>query len=68
MRIKALTPQSGTRQRVPGHKTYQHLLRKFVIDRVNQMWMLDTTDIPIARGFVHPTAVVNVAKCSCTGF
>lgn len=60
MGIAALAPQPGTSQRAPGHKIYPYLLRKLSITRSNQVWALDTTYIPMARGFVYLTAVVDV--------
>ena len=62
MGIEALTPQPGTSKRTPGHKVYPYLLRKLAITRANQVWALDTTYIPMARGFVYLTAVVDVAS------
>ena len=62
MGIEALAPQPGTSQRAPGHKIYPYLLRALVIERANQVWALDTTYIPMARGFVYLTAVVDVAS------
>ena len=62
MSIEALAPQPGTSKRAPGHKTYPYLLRKLAIARSNQVWALDTTYIPMARGFVYLTAVVDVAS------
>ena len=62
MGIEALAPQPGTSKRAPGHKIYPYLLRKLVIERSNQVWALDTTYIPMARGFVYLTAVVDVAS------
>jgi putative transposase len=60
MGIAALAPQPGTSQRAPGHKIYPYLLRNRPIARANQVWALDTTYIPMARGFVYLTAVVDV--------
>jgi putative transposase len=60
MGITALAPQPGTSKRAPGHKVYPYLLRKLPITRANQVWALDTTYIPMARGFVYLTAVVDV--------
>ena len=60
MGIAALAPQPGTSKRAPGHKIYPYLLRKLAIVRSNQVWALDTTYIPMARGFVYLTAVVDV--------
>ena len=62
MGIQALAPQPGTSRRNPGHKIYPYLLRKLAITRANQVWALDTTYIPMARGFVYLTAVVDVAS------
>ena len=62
MGIQALCPQSGTSKRHPQHKIYPYLLRKVEIRRANQVWALDTTYIPMARGFVYLTAVVDVAS------
>jgi putative transposase len=60
MGIAALAPQPGTSKRAPSHKIYPYLLRKLAITRANQVWALDTTYIPMARGFVYLTAVVDV--------
>ena len=62
MGIEALAPQPGTSKRAPGHMTYPYLLRDLPITRSNQVWALDTTYIPMARGFVYLTAVVDVAS------
>lgn len=62
MGIAAMAPQPGTSKRAPGHKIYPYLLRKLAITRANQVWALDTTYIPMARGFVYLTAVVDVAS------
>jgi len=62
MDIQALCPQPGTSKAHPGHKIYPYLLRKLAITRSNQVWALDTSYIPMARGFVYLTAVVDVAS------
>lgn len=62
MGIQALCPQPGTNKRHPHHKVYPHLLRKVTIRCANQVWALDTTYIPMKRGFVYLTAVVDVAS------
>jgi putative transposase len=62
MGIEALAPQPGTSKRAPGHKIYPYLLRKLAVCRSNHVWALDTTYIPMARGFVYLTAVVDVAS------
>ena len=60
MGMTALAPQPGTSKRVPGHRICPYLLRHVPITRANLVWALDTTYIPMARGFVYLTAVVEV--------
>jgi putative transposase len=60
--ITALCPQPGTSKKHPQHKVYPYLLRNLLINRSNQVWALDTTYIPMARGFVYLTAVIDVAS------
>jgi putative transposase len=62
MGIEALAPQPGTSKAAPGNKVYPYLLRNVAITRSNQVWALDTTYVPMARGFVYLTAVVDVAS------
>ena len=62
MGIEALAPQPGTSKATPGNKIYPYLPRKLAIVRANQVWALDTTYVPMARGFVYLTAVVDVAS------
>ena len=44
----------------PEHKVYSYLLRGMDIT-ANQVWALDTTYIPMARGFAYLTAVIDWA-------
>ena len=60
--IEALAPQPDTSKAEPGNKIYPYLLRHVPIVRANQVWALDTTYIPMAKGFVYLTAVVDVAS------
>ena len=59
MGIAALYRKPGTSKKHPGHKVYPYLLRGLLIERSNQVWALDTTYIPMAKGFVYLTAVVD---------
>ena len=59
MGIEALYRKPGTSKKHPGHTVYPYLLRNLKIDRSNQVWALDTTYIPMAKGFVYLTAVVD---------
>ena len=59
MRIEALYRHPNTSKPCPGHKIYPYLLRGLAIERPNQVWAMDITYIPMARGFVYLAAVVD---------
>src|SRR5271169_3237040 len=59
MGIEALYRRPSTSKPAPGHKIYPYLLRKLTVTRPNQVWAMDITYIPMARGFVYLTAVVD---------
>ncbi|OWT58242.1 IS3 family transposase [Candidimonas nitroreducens] len=60
--VKALYCKPNTSRRNTQHKVWPYLLRGMRIERANQVWALDTTYIPMARGFVYLTAVVDWAS------
>ncbi|WP_414650923.1 IS3 family transposase [Eoetvoesiella sp.] len=62
MGVKALYCKPNTSRRNVQHKVWPYLLRDMRINRANQVWALDTTYIPMARGFVYLTAVVDWAS------
>src|SRR5205814_9606748 len=53
MGIEALYRRPRTTQPEPGHKIYPYPLRSLDITRPNQVWAMDITYIPMARGFVY---------------
>lgn len=59
MGIEAIYRRPNTSKPAPGHKVYPYLLRKLTVTRPNQVWAMDITYIPMARGFVYLTAVVD---------
>ena len=59
MGIEALYRKPNMSRRHPKHKVYPCLLRGMKIDRPNQVWAMDITYIPMARGFVHLAAVID---------
>jgi putative transposase len=59
MGIEALYRRPDTSKPAPGHKIYPYLLRNLPITRPNQVWAMDITYIPMARGFVYLAAVVD---------
>ena len=59
MGVEALYRRPNTSKRAPGHAVFPYLLRKLPVTRPNQVWAMDITYIPMARGFVYLTAVVD---------
>ncbi|NDB69208.1 MAG: IS3 family transposase [Methylocystaceae bacterium] len=59
MGIEAIYRRPNTSKPAQGHKIYPYLLRNLVVDRPNQVWAMDITYIPMARGFVYLAAVVD---------
>jgi putative transposase len=59
MGIEALYRRPRTSQPGPGNKIYPYLLRGMEITRPNQVWAMDITYIPMARGFVYLTVVLD---------
>jgi len=61
MGIEALYRKANTSRRNTAHRIYPYLLRGLAIERPNQVWAMDTTYIPMSRGFVYLTAVLDWA-------
>ena len=59
MGITAIYQRPNTSKPAPGHKIYPYLLRRLPVTRPNQVWAMDITYIPMARGFVYLAAVVD---------
>ncbi len=59
MSIEAIYRKPNTSRRHPGHKIYPYLLRGRPITAANQVWAMDITYIPMARGFVYLAAVID---------
>jgi len=59
MGLEALYRRPNTSKPAPGHKIYPYLLRHQAVERPNQVWAMDLTYIPMARGFVYLAAVVD---------
>jgi putative transposase len=59
MGIEALYRKPNTSKPAPGHQVYPYLLRKLSVTKPNQVWAMDITYIPMARGFVYLAAVVD---------
>jgi putative transposase len=59
MGIEALYRRPRTTRPEPGHKIYPYLLRGVEVTRPNQVWAMDITYIPMAKGFVYLAVVLD---------
>ena len=59
MGIEALYRRPRTTKPAPGHKIFPYLLRGLEIARPNQVWAMDITYIPMAKGFVYLAVVLD---------
>ena len=59
MGIEALYRHPRTTKPEPGHKIYPYLLRGMEVVRPNQVWAMDITYIPMARGYVYLAVVLD---------
>jgi len=59
MGLEAIYPKPRTTRPAPGHKIYPYLLRNVEITRPDQVWSTDITYIPLARGYLYLTVVLD---------
>ena len=59
MGIEAIYRRPNTSKPAPGHMIYPYLLRNLPVTRPDQVWAMDITYIPMARGFVYLAAVID---------
>lgn len=59
MGIEALYRRPRTTKPEPGHKIYPYLLRGVEVTRPNEVWAMDITYIPMAKGFVYLAVVLD---------
>ena len=59
MDITAIYRRPNTSRPAPGHKIYPYLLRNLAVTRPDQVWAMDISYIPMARGFVYLAAVID---------
>ncbi len=59
MGIDPIYPKMNLSRRMQQARVCPYLLRNAVIDRPNQAWSIDITYIPIKRGFLYLTAVID---------
>src|SRR5215210_112579 len=59
MGIEALYRRPNTSKPCAGHKIYPYLLHGLAVERSNQVWAMDITYVPMARGFVYLAVVLD---------
>lgn len=60
MRIEAIYPKPNLSKPDKTQYIYPYLLRNLAIIRVNQVWAVDITYIPLNRGFMYLFAVIDL--------
>jgi putative transposase len=59
MGILTQYPKRNLSKIAPGHKKYPYLLRDIAITKNNQVWSTDITYIPMEKGFMYLTAIID---------
>ncbi len=59
MGLRAIYPKRRTSSPGTGHKIYPYLLKTMTIDKPGQVYAADITFIPMERGFLYLTAVID---------
>src|ERR1700724_350751 len=57
--LVAIYQRPNTSTPAVGHKIYPYLLGGLSIERVNQVWCSDVTDIPMAKGFLYLVVIMD---------
>jgi putative transposase len=59
MGLEGLHPRPRTTVAAPDARAYPYLLRDRVLTRVDEVWSSDITYVPMRRGFMYLTAVID---------
>jgi putative transposase len=59
MGVVALYRRRNTSMPHPEHRVFAYLLKGLSIDRPNQVWATDITYLPMAKGFMYLTAILD---------
>ncbi len=60
MGLRAIIPGPHTSKKNKEHKVYPYLLRGLTVTRPNQVWATDITYMPMPKGFMYLTAVIDL--------
>ncbi len=58
--LQSLLPGPHTSKRCKDHAVFPYLLRDLKIDRSDQVWATDITYVPMRRGFLYLTAIIDL--------
>jgi putative transposase len=59
MGLEAIYPKPNTSKSTPSHRFYPYLLRGLAVERVNQVWSIDITYVPMRQGFLYLVALID---------
>lgn len=59
MGMEGLAPRRSTSRPAAGHRVFPYLLRNVAITHADQVWSTDITYIPLPKGFVYLTAIMD---------
>ena len=68
MGLMAMYPKQNLSKLGQAKYIYPYLLRNMAITQVNQVWEIDITYIPMAKGFMYLKAIIDVDRCFCVGW
>lgn len=60
MALRSIMPGPHTSKRNKEHKVFPYLLRGLEIEKPNQVWATDISYIPMKKGFLYLTAVIDI--------
>jgi putative transposase len=60
MGIMAIYPQRNLSKMLEAKYIHPYLIRNMTIDHRNQVWAIDITYIPMAKGFMYLTAIIDI--------
>jgi len=60
LNLQTVIPKKNLSKANMEHQKYPYLLKDMMITHVNQVWQTDITYIPMSKGFMYLTAVIDV--------
>jgi putative transposase len=68
MRMKTIYCRPRTTVITPGDYKFPYLLRNLDISRVNQVWAIDITYVPMKRGYMYLVAIIDLKSRFIVGW